>query len=623
MSHHSGQRFGKYLLLGRIAIGGMGEVYQCKIAGEEGFEKVAVVKKILPHLTDQEQVVEALAEEARIAALLQHPNIVQVFDFEAVDGMYFLAMEFIPGKDLKAIMEEAEGRNRPLSLEVALYVISEVCAGLEYAHDLKDASGRSLRVVHRDVSPQNILISDDGHVKIVDFGIAKGANRSQTTEVGTLKGKPGYMSPEQANGKTVDHRSDIFSAGIVLYEMVLGRRMYEGNFFQMLAKARSAQFEPAESIRKDLPPRIYAILSRALAKEPEGRYQSAGDMYRDLADCMRELCLRPTAQRLSASMKELFPGESECSSSDQAGSSRAPGPSILLADTVLSNPNGCEGIAPKSGDKKLGLAYEVPATSNLLLPTRTAQRIARRSRKKTGIAALALASLIFLTLLIPFPLHDADNRAGAQNIAPDKNQKITMLLEKARESVKRNRLTLPAKDCAFYYYQEVLKIDPQNEDARQGCSALVNHYAHLAKEHCKRSHYDQSFFCYERILVIDPQSDVARQGYSALADRYAHLAEENFNKSNYNQALSYYERVREIDPQSEVARQGCRAIGSRYASLAEERFKKFSYAQARDYVELGLQAASDHERLLSLRRDLNAPLASRVVHSVRYMVGGS
>jgi tetratricopeptide (TPR) repeat protein len=164
----------------------------------------------------------------------------------------------------------------------------------------------------------------------------------------------------------------------------------------------------------------------------------------------------------------------------------------------------------------------------------------------------------------------------------------------------------------------VLKIDPRNQTARQGGSALVSRYAQLAKDHFKKSNYDQASFCYGRILAIDPQSQVARRGYSALADRYAHLAEENFRKSNYDQALSYYEKVREIDPQSEVARQGCRAIGSHYAHLAEDNFKKFNYAQARDYVELGLHAASHHERLLSLRKELDAPLASRLVQSVRY-----
>jgi tetratricopeptide (TPR) repeat protein len=302
-------KFGKYLLLDRIAVGGMAELYRAMITGAEGFEKLIAIKKLLSHLTAQENLVNAFIEEAKLAALLQHQNIVQIYDFGSMDGDYFIAMEHLFGKDLRLIVDKSEEKGRPLGLEHALYIAARVCEGLDYAHHLKDLEGNPLHIIHRDISPPNIFITYEGEVKIVDFGIAKAATQNTATVEGVIKGKVSYMSPEQAGGESIDQRSDIFSTGILVYEMLTGRRMFEGEPLQILPRVREAEFEPLDQVVKDLPPELYEIVHRALAKEPDQRYQSSGDMLSELEECMHKNELRATARGLSQYMRELFEEE--------------------------------------------------------------------------------------------------------------------------------------------------------------------------------------------------------------------------------------------------------------------------------------------------------------------------
>jgi serine/threonine protein kinase len=250
------KRFGKYLLLDQIAVGGMAELHRAMITGVQGFEKLIAVKKILPHLTIEEELVDSFIDEAKLAALLHHQNIVQIYDFGSVEKSYFIAMEYLFGKDLRNVMDKAKQDGSPLSLEYALYVVSRVASGLNYAHNLKDFQGKQLNIIHRDISPQNIFITYEGDVKIVDFGIAKAATQSTMTQVGMIKGKVAYMSPEQADGKTIDYRSDIFSLGIILYELVTGEKMFQGDTMQILSKVRSAEFPPPDEVIKDVPDKL-------------------------------------------------------------------------------------------------------------------------------------------------------------------------------------------------------------------------------------------------------------------------------------------------------------------------------------------------------------------------------
>ena len=304
-------QFGKYILVEKIAVGGMAELYMAKITGFKGFEKLIAIKKISPHLTAEENLISCFIDEAKLAALLQHQNIVQIYDFGNMEGAYFIAMEYLHGKDLRYVIKKSEQTGHPISLENALHIIACICDGLYYAHNLKNFHGKPQNIIHRDIGPHNIFITYNGQVKVIDFGIAKAAGQSTTTQNGLIKGKVAYMSPEQARGETIDHRSDIFSIGILLYELVTHKRMFEGDTYQILAKVCKAEFEPPESVSKNLPPILYTILKKALTKELNQRYQSADEMASDLDKCISGLSFRPTARSLSQYMKELYKHEIE------------------------------------------------------------------------------------------------------------------------------------------------------------------------------------------------------------------------------------------------------------------------------------------------------------------------
>jgi len=304
-------KFGKYLLLERIAVGGMAQLYRAKITGAEGFERLIAIKMIHPHLSEDKDLVNAFIDEAKLAALLNHQNIVQIYDFGLMENSYFIAMEYLLGKDLRYIVHKSQKEGMPLTLEYALYITSRICSGLDYAHHLTDSKGEPLHIIHRDISPQNILITYEGEVKIVDFGIAKAASLNTATPDGIIKGKASYMSPEQASGQKIDFRSDIFSTGIILYELVTQKRMFTGDTWSILAKAREGKFEPPEAVMGGLPPKVYEILRKALAKEVDHRYPSCGEMLAEIEACLGELNWRPSARGLADYMKKLFEEEME------------------------------------------------------------------------------------------------------------------------------------------------------------------------------------------------------------------------------------------------------------------------------------------------------------------------
>ncbi len=309
MTEFKPKQFGKYQLLDRIAVGGMAELFRAKLTGAQGFEKLIAIKKILPNLSAEENLVTAFIDEAKLAALLHHENIGQIYDFGSMDDQYFIAMEYLFGKDLRTISRMARKRDLALGMENILYIVSRICAGLDYSHNLKDLQGKPLNIIHRDINPQNILITYEGQVKIIDFGIAKAASHNTQTRENLIKGKLAYMSPEQANGQQIDHRSDIFSTGIILYELLAARRMFTGETMHVLSLVRDAQYDPPEEVIPDLPSKLNAILRQALAKDPADRYQNAGEMLADIEEFMFELSLRPNARSFSGYMKELFEEE--------------------------------------------------------------------------------------------------------------------------------------------------------------------------------------------------------------------------------------------------------------------------------------------------------------------------
>jgi len=280
-------KFGKYLLLQRINVGGMAEVFKAKTFGVEGFEKLVAIKRILPSIAEDDEFIKMFIDEAKITVRLQHANIAQVYELGKIDDSYFIAMEFINGKDLKQLFEQNKRNNEAMELAQASYIVSQICAGLDYAHRKKDDRGNDLNIIHRDVSPQNIRISYDGEVKVIDFGIAKAKNKSSKTEAGILKGKFGYMSPEQVRGKTIDRRSDVFAIGIIFYELVTGTRLFQGETdFSTLEKIRNVEIELPTKRNPKIPKELEKIVMKALTSKREQRYSYAHDMHDDLQKFM-------------------------------------------------------------------------------------------------------------------------------------------------------------------------------------------------------------------------------------------------------------------------------------------------------------------------------------------------
>jgi serine/threonine-protein kinase len=304
------RQFGKYTLLRAIASGGMAKVYLAIQRAVAGFEKLVVIKRILPELSRDQAFVEMLLTEARTAATLNHPNVVQTFDVGEVEGTYYIAMEHINGEDIRSVVRAMKRSGvTEFPLEHTLSIILGVCSGLAYAHEKKDLEGNPLAIVHRDVSPQNVLITFTGDVKVVDFGIAKSTEAAvaESTQAGQLKGKVPYMSPEQAAGKEIDHRSDIFAVGIMLFELTTGRRLFKAKSeFETLKLICEREYPRPSQIRPGYPPALEAVVMKALAKDPEERYQSARDMQADLEAFVRQERIAVSTVSLANWMKMLF-----------------------------------------------------------------------------------------------------------------------------------------------------------------------------------------------------------------------------------------------------------------------------------------------------------------------------
>jgi len=299
-----GERFGKYLLVGEIALGGMAQVFLGVQRGLEGVQKVVVLKRVLPHFSTDAQFLRMFVDEARIAARLDHSNIVRTYEFGEVDGQYYTAMEYLPGEDLRSILRRLSLAKRRLPVHVAVGIVIQVCAGLQVAHQLTDMTGRPLNLVHRDVSPANIIVTYGGEVKLIDFGVAK--TNTSATVTKTIKGKLAYMPPEQVRASGVDHRSDIFSAGVVLWELLTGRRLFgRASDAATLYAIMNDPVRAPSSYRPEIPPALDAIIMRAIARSASDRFASAEQMAGALEEAMAGQP-RSDARVLAATIEELF-----------------------------------------------------------------------------------------------------------------------------------------------------------------------------------------------------------------------------------------------------------------------------------------------------------------------------
>jgi serine/threonine-protein kinase len=351
----------------------MAEVYLARVAGPGGFEKTVVLKRILPHLAEDQAFVQMFLEEARLAAQLNHPNVVSIFDFGQEQDQYVMVMEYIDGPNLRALYRRAVELAQPIPFALAAKIVAFACEGLAYAHDFPDpATGEPMNLVHRDISPDNILLGRNGVVKVVDFGIAKAANQQHHTKTGTIKGKFAYMPPEQLKGLPLDRRSDIFALGIVLYELVTGQKPFETNTdAQILQAILYEPMKPAAAHRPDTPPELQRILDRALEKNRDLRYSECRELQADLEQFIvsqglaaGQYQLSQLVQRLAVAAPAIPPTATPPPRPSQVGlmAAATPAPSSPALDALLppAPPHGTAVTTP-IGLKAQGAVLPPPA----------------------------------------------------------------------------------------------------------------------------------------------------------------------------------------------------------------------------------------------------------------------
>jgi serine/threonine-protein kinase len=280
----------RYRVIDRLASGGMAEVFIAESAGIEGFKKKVAIKRVLPHLSEKKRFIAMFLDEARLSAHLSHSNVVQVFDIGVGDNTYFIVMEYVNGADLKQVVKSVVDQGRKFPIEAALFVCAKMCEGLAYAHEARGEDGNLLNVVHRDISPPNVLVSEHGEIKIVDFGLAKASTQLEKSEAGIIKGKFSYLSPEAAHGHEVDARADIFAVGIILWELLAGRRLFQGKSdYETVKQVQAAKVPPISQLNPEADSALESILARALARDRDKRYASARALGNDITRYLYKL----------------------------------------------------------------------------------------------------------------------------------------------------------------------------------------------------------------------------------------------------------------------------------------------------------------------------------------------
>ena len=308
-------RFGRYIIVDPIAVGGMAEIYRARLAvakeNKEGPDRIIVIKKVIANLSQNSEFLQMFEEEIKITVGLTHPNIIQIYDYGKNDDQYFMAMEYVEGKNLRQFVKRLADMKSMFSIDMSCYIISQVCHALAYAHAFKDRmSGKALGIVHRDISPQNVMISYDGAVKLFDFGIAKAKSANEATRAGVIKGKPSYLSPEQINGEELDGRCDIFALGIVLWELLTAKRLFVAETdMGVLRLIQSAKIEPPSTFNPAVPQSLDAIVLKSLTRDKNKRYQSAEEFQRDLHKFLYSFNPSFNPADLSYYAQELFKNE--------------------------------------------------------------------------------------------------------------------------------------------------------------------------------------------------------------------------------------------------------------------------------------------------------------------------
>ncbi|CAM2065122.1 Protein kinase [Sulfidibacter corallicola] len=355
----------EYQLLKKIASGGMAEVWKAKLIGEKGFEKIVAIKKILPHLSDNDEFISMFIDEARVAANLTHPNIAQIYELGKMEDSFFIAMEYVAGHNLRMVLNQLHALKVTFVPEIVVFIGMKLCNALHYAHHKKGYDNQELQIVHRDVSPQNILISTEGEIKLVDFGIAKASIKATQTVAGSLKGKLLYMSPEQAEGKNLDGRSDIFSLGSVLYEALTGKKLFAGDSeLSILKNVRQAKFAAPREINPHIPEKLENIILKALSKDLHSRFDSSKSLENDFKNYLKEEKIHINESDVADYIRLIYEKDVEKLKAFGSGRARAEAAEakkgqggVILPDTDQFQAHEAEAVAEASSKGKSPLLW--------------------------------------------------------------------------------------------------------------------------------------------------------------------------------------------------------------------------------------------------------------------------
>ena len=400
------EQFGNYNLLEKVAVGGMAELFKARQRGVHNFEKTVAIKRILPHLSDNDEFVRMFIDEAKLAAQLSHPNIVQIYDLGKASGFYYIAMEYVDGRDLRSVLRKVREYKLPMPEALAAAVIMKIASALDYAHRKRAIDDKELKLVHRDVSPQNILISYEGAVKLVDFGIAKAATKSTQTHSGALKGKLLYMSPEQALGEPLDGRSDIYSLGLVLAELLTGERCFQADSeLGVLEKVRLGKVVDIRTVNPGISAEMGAILAKVLQKDLDQRYASARLLERDLKALLAKQGYEPSEHDLAEYVNTLLKGTREESESLLAARFPPRAEPVLapIRETAPIPAGALEDPPTLSGLESGALVPAVPPVPPVPVPARTPAQIPVRAKparvRPWLLAAFGVVAVLAVWLL--------------------------------------------------------------------------------------------------------------------------------------------------------------------------------------------------------------------------------
>lgn len=581
----------KYFLLDNIGTGGMANVFRAKLLGEKGFEKLIVIKKLLDHISRDQEMVDHFTNEARLAALLQHENICNIFDYGEIDGTFFIAMEHLFGKDLASIIQRLKDRDIQFAPDLILTIMSKVCDGMEYAHNLCDLQDNPLNLIHRDLTPQNIFLTYDGKVKILDFGIAKSRAFDTHTRIGIVKGKMNYMSPEQVSGDELDKRSDIFLMGILLYEMFSGIQMYHGDTGTVIRKSVQVDITPIEETAPDLPEGIHSVIKTCLQREPDERYQNCAELKNDLSHLLQKYDNSDDTSILKGFITSLFTDEfrEEKESTKKLFAIQPQKKSELSFDQSIFIETGTED----------NLTYAVKNETNSTVTSETEHYDMEKETDRPHIKT----EKIVLGPTRPAKKNTRHAEIEIAKNAPRQsgNSYSSISIEGENKTVKRKRRRQKSREATaslgkFLPAASILVI----------VAAIVVVFFNYRQKHT-------DYFSSITPPVPPPVLDVKNmtpttrqlQIVKLQAKGDAALQKNNLYTPEGENAWVYYAQLSQLDPSNKTAQQGIRQILVKISEEAERLITAGEKKKAAEKIIAGLAIDPENAKLLQLKMELS------------------